>query len=146
MTQRFKRFCSMAAAIAAFVPAMFLVQALTGPGVASAACFGSGTSNETVISLFSNTGQLLVNERPNAGTCNNNDLYGGTFRNETGSSQWEAVVWIQNGGIWTPHSGGFNTAVHSYSFSDNNSHSLIEVCADNGSEDFCTPAFTMTGF
>jgi hypothetical protein len=146
MNQRLKRLCSMAAGIAAIIPAMFLVQAVTGPGVANAACAGVG--NEAVLSLFSGS-QLLINERANPGTCNNNDLYGGSFRNETGNSQWRAVVWVQNGGVWTAHAGGYDTAAHSYSFTDNNSHSDIQLCLDNfdvGSTLICSPIFTSTGF
>jgi hypothetical protein len=146
MNPRLKRFCSMAIGVATVVPAMLLAQSMTGAGVANAACDGVG--NEALLQLFSGS-QLLINERADAGTCNDNNLYGGSFRNETGNPQWRAVVWIQNNGVWTPHAGGYDTAAHTYSFTDNNSHSDVQLCLDNfdvGSTLICSDIFTSTGF
>ena len=148
MSQKFKRFATMAAAIAAIVPAMFLVQSMTGSGVANAACNGIGTAHEILIQFRDGNNNLLVNERAVPGTCNNNDLYSGTFRNETGDSSLRAVILVQNNGVTTPHPGGFDTAVHSYSFTDNNHHADIQLCLDDlfGNRICGLPVFTSTGF
>jgi hypothetical protein len=124
-----KRLRSALVVVTALVSATFLVQSAAGTGVAWARCAGAG--HEVVSNLVLN-GELLINERPNSGTCNGNNLYGATFRNETGDPSWRATVWIQNNGVWTPHSGGFDTAAHSYSYSDNNSSSLMSLCLDDG--------------
>jgi len=148
MNQRLKRFCSMAACTAVIIPAMFLVQSMTGSGVANAACNGVGTAHEVLLQFRDGNGQLLVNERATPGTCNNNDLYQGTFRNETGDPSLRAVILVQNNGVTTPHLGGFDTAVHTYSFSDNNHHSDIQLCLDDtfGNRICGLPVFTATGF
>jgi hypothetical protein len=119
--------------VTALVSATFLVQSAAGTGVAWARCAGVG--HEVVSNLVLN-GQLLINERPDSGTCNGNNTYSATFRNETGDPSWRATVWIENNNVWTPHSGGFDTAAHAYSYTDNNSSSLMSLCLDNGSVAF----------
>lgn len=97
----------------------------------TARCAGNG--NRAVSNLIVN-GTTFVTEIPDA-TCNGNNQYSAQFLTPQGG--WRATVWIQNNDVWVPYPGGYDTQLHSYAYSDNNSSSLISLCADNHTTYFC---------
>lgn len=99
---------------------------LAFPSAAQARCNGE---DNAVTSKLIWGGEVIVSERPLAGTCNDNKTYQGRYRNETG---WFASVWIQNGGVWTVWAETRTTSEwKDYRYSDTNSHSYISLCASN---------------
>lgn len=97
----------------------------------TARCAGNG--NRAVSNLIVN-GTTFVTEIPDA-TCNGNNQYSAQFL--TPQPGWRATVWIQNNDVWVQYSGGYDTLAHNYSYTDNNSSSLISLCADNRTTYFC---------
>jgi hypothetical protein len=131
MRTRFRRLRA-ATVLGLLAPALFMAGSVALPGVAEARCVGS-TSVTSTLNVF---GSTYVSETPVAGTCNGNNLYQGTFYSHY--QGWRATVWIQNGGLWKPYYGGYNnTTVYSYSFTDDNSHSLMSLCLDNRTVSWC---------
>ena len=101
-------------------------------GVAPIArCAGNG--NRAVTNLIVN-GVTYVTEIPDS-TCNGNNQYSAQFL--TPRSGWRASVFIQNDGVWVQYAGGYDTQLHPYGYNDNNSSSLISLCADNHSTWYC---------
>ena len=128
MQSRPKRLLAMAALMGLVMPVLFVMLS----GTAEARCAGV---NHEVTSTLEVNGTTFVLERPISGTCNNNNLYQGLFTStRTG---WRASVWIQNGGIWTGYLGGYDRQVYSYAYRDDNSHSYMSLCLDNGSTYYC---------
>jgi hypothetical protein len=80
-------------------------------------------------------GVVSSNSGAIAGTCNENDTYRSEFRSRRAG--FRASVLIQNNGLWTTHAGGFNLAWTSMSYQDNNSNSLMVLCADDGTWWYC---------
>lgn len=107
--------------------AALFVQVVLFAAPAEARCAGV---NQPVTSTLAPNGITYVSETPVSGTCNDNGLYQATFKSYYAG--WRAVVWIQNGGVWTAHWGGFDTATYSYNYTDPNSHSYISLCLDDG--------------
>jgi hypothetical protein len=122
-----------AAVVGLLAPLVFLAQAVTLPSAAQARCAGVGVAVTSTL-MFGST--LEVSETPASGTCNNNGTYQGSFRshNPTGA---RASVWIQNGGVWTGYLGNYDLNTYTYSFFDANSHSLMNICLDNGTTTWC---------
>jgi hypothetical protein len=119
--------------IFALTPVAFVAVSAATPGIASAVCAGQGNEVRGVLVV---NGVERAAERANSGTCNGNNGYNGRFAARLPG--WRAWVLIQNGGIVTPHrGGGYNEVSYDYSFSDDNSHSAISLCADNGSRVVC---------
>lgn len=114
-------------AFASMVPLVFMAQVTTGTGVAEARCGGQG---HRIVSQLVIDSTAWVTETPNSGTCDGLGDYYATMRSSF--SGWRASVWIQNGGVWTPHYGGFGTGTYNYSYSDANSYSYMHLCLDNG--------------
>lgn len=126
------------------------------PGVAHANCSGSTEKNGTLEML----GLIWASEAPVSGTCNGNNYYQTWYRAEYPG--WRVSVHISNDGRWEHHYGGYDTNWYYLDFADNNSHSLINICIDDGAADhwYCgwgdkvttgnafseTPNHTMTGF
>ena len=102
------------------------------PEAAQARCVGQGgrTTSTLVVS-----GLVYVTEVPREGTCNRNNHYSAQYRSE--HSGWRASVWIQNGGSWSGYYGNYGTGWQSYEYHDNNSHSYIHLCLDNGTIFIC---------
>jgi len=115
----------MIVAAGILAPTLFLLVSVALPGVAEARCVGSTPVTSTLIV----SGSTVVSETPASGTCNGNNEYGATFRSHTAG--WRATVWIQNGGIWREFPGHYDTATYSYSYVDDNSHSLMSLCLDH---------------
>ncbi|MDG6106424.1 hypothetical protein Daura_27310 [Dactylosporangium aurantiacum] len=105
--------------------------ALVVPGTAHAGCV-AGT--EFTHSLTVN-GTVYVTENPVNGTCNDNNYYQTYFTSQFAG--WRASEHIQNDGEWESHYGGYDTNSYYLSYTDNNSHSLITLCLDNGSVWYC---------
>jgi hypothetical protein len=127
------RRCRVAfAAIIIVAPAIFLVQSAILPGVAEARCAGV---HNPITSTLEPGGVTYVSETPDTGTCNNNNTYQAFFRSHFAG--WRATVWIQNNNVWSGWGGNYNTSWYYYSYGDNNSHSLIHLCLDNGSQWYC---------
>jgi hypothetical protein len=132
MMQNILRRLRAAVAVGVLVPATFMAVSVALPGVAQARCVGSTPVTSTLVVL----GTTYVSETPVSGACNGNNLYHATARSFFAG--WRASVWIQNGGLWTRHSGSFTTTAFSYSYTDDNSHSLMVLCLDDGvSTSFC---------
>lgn len=104
---------------------------LVVPGTAHANCSGA---SEFTGSLVVN-GTVYVTENPVNGTCNGNGYYQSYFQSQFAG--WRASQHEQNNGNWTGHYGGYNTTPTYMDFRDNNSHSLITLCLDNGTTWYC---------
>lgn len=112
--------------------AVMLVQFVCFDSTAEARCNGAGGRTTSTLVVDST---VYVTEVPVEGTCNGNDYYQASFRSN--HSGWRASVWIYNDGTWKGYYGGFGTNWHSYEYRDDNSHSYIHLCLDDGSRVFC---------
>lgn len=129
MLRKHKRLRALVAA-AGLLVSMFAVQAI--PAAAQARCVWilapqTGTLNHL--------GTNYVTETPVTNTCQNNSYYSSDFRSNVAG--WRASVWIQNDGAWTGHYGGRNLASVHMEYYDANSHSLMVLCADDGTWWIC---------
>lgn len=118
-------------AVVALAASMILTQAAFSTA-AQARCAGETVE---VTSLLRIAGTTYVTEVPVSGTCQGNNTYQSEFRSNVPG--WRASVLIQNNGIWARSSGGYNTAWAALSYADNNSNSLIVLCADDGTTYYC---------
>jgi hypothetical protein len=141
MAEIFHRVRAIIGTVVLLTSVVFVVQATTGAGVASARC--AGVNNPTTSTLAPN-GIIYVSETPATGTCNNNNIYAATFRSHFDG--WRASVWIQNGGIWTPYFGGYNTVSVNYRYTDDNSHSYMSLCLDNFAQNGATGTYVYCGW
>ena len=97
------------------------------PGTANAMCDGSVER----AAEFNPYGVPYVDEYAKAGTCNGNNYYDGYFRSLV--TDWRASVWIQNNGVYEARYGSYSSLDWiEYDFRDNNSHSGLTFCIDNG--------------
>jgi len=126
------------------------------PGTAHANCSGGAEVNGNLV-IGSTT---WATESPVAGTCNAKSYYQTWFRSNYPG--WRASVHISNDGKWEHHYGAYDTDWIYLDFTDTNSHSLINICIDDGLGDWwCgwgtnnytagtawsgSPNHTMTGF
>jgi len=125
------------------------------PGTAHADCNGSTEVTGTLEML----GIIWADEAPVAGTCNGNSYYQTYFRADYPG--WRASVHISNNGKWEHHYGAYDTDWIYLDFTDNNSHSSINICINDVNNNwYCgwgtnvtygfawsaTPNHTMTGF
>jgi hypothetical protein len=113
-------------AVAGLAASMFATQLSFSPA-AQARC--AGAANEVVSKLIV-ANVTYVTETPTAGTCNGSDYYSSDFRSLVAG--WRASIRIQNNGLWTTHYGAYNTIPVHMSYEDDNSNSLIVLCADDG--------------
>jgi hypothetical protein len=128
-----KKLLRSMASIVVLTPAAFVAVSVATPGIASARCAGVGNEIRSTLIVG---GQEWVAERPDSGTCNGNNTYNGHFAAKIAGVR--ASVWIQNGGVWTAHLGsGYNMLNNNYSYSDNNSNSLMALCVDDGVTTVC---------
>jgi hypothetical protein len=103
------------------------------PGTAQAIC--AGQNKETYDSLKI-SGAEWMNEYAVADTCNGNSYYQGYFRSTV--LGWRASIHIQNNGVWESRYGVYDsTSFVYYWYTDNNSHSAITLCVDDGTVWFC---------
>ena len=126
------------------------------PGTAHADCSGSTEVTGTLEIL----GTTWASELPVSGTCNGNSYYQTYFSSDFPG--WRTSVHISNDGKWEHHYGAYDMDWIFLDFTDTNSHSLINICIDDGAKDdwYCgwgtdvtyghawsaTPNHTMTGF
>ncbi|WP_238012399.1 hypothetical protein KZZ52_21690 [Dactylosporangium sp. AC04546] len=95
-------------------------------GTAHARCIDV---NRPEVGRITVAGVTYATATPRTNTCNNNNTETTDFQaNEPG---WRATYRWQNNGLWSSSSGGYNQSVNTAVFSDNNSHSLVLLCADN---------------
>jgi len=121
------------ASITAIASVAFAVVSVAAPGIASARCAGQGNEVRSTLVV---DGQEYVAESPDTGSCNGNNTYSAHFAAKV--SGLRASVWIQNNGVWTPHYGsGYNMSGNNYSYTDNNSNSLMTLCVDDGIDAIC---------
>ena len=98
-------------------------------------------------------------ETPVTGTCNGNSYYQTDL--QSSYQTWRTSFHVQNNGVWVHYyASGYDTKVYPMNFTDNNSHSEVNLCVDNGVDWYCgwgtrythdstwTPYYThlMTGF
>lgn len=101
------------------------------PGTAHANCSGGSEVNGDFV-IGSTT---WATESPVTGTCNGNSYYQTWFRSSY--SGWRASVHISNDGKWEHHYGAYDTDWIYFDFTDNNSHSLINICIDDSVDWYC---------
>lgn len=105
--------------------ALILSAQVMNPTKAEARCIGV---NKPVTSTLG-ASAAFVTEKPNAGTCNNNNYYAGTIQALNRADVLFIAVYIQNGGTWTRKQyTNVKTRPVEYSFSDNNSNSFMTLC------------------
>jgi hypothetical protein len=116
----------------AAVAASMLVTQVAFSSAAQARCAGDGVEVTSLLRVNLNT---YVTERPIVGTCNSNN----TYRAEIQSNRagWRPSAWYQNNGAWTGHYGVTGGAWTELQYADNNSNSLIVLCADKDGVYWC---------
>lgn len=119
--------------------ASVVVGLAVSPGTAHADCHGTTLVNST---LRTTGGFTYVSENPVSGTCNGNRYFQTWF--SSSMQNWRASVHLQNNGHWEHHYGGYDTNWYYVDFADSNSHTLINLCLDNGSTWYCGWGTSMT--
>jgi hypothetical protein len=118
------------AATVALLASVVLSLALS-PGTAHANCSGATEVNGQLY-VF---GIVYATEEPVAGTCNSNSYYQ-TYM-QSSYLTWRTSFHVQNNGVWAHYYGGYDTARYYVDFTDNNSHSAVNLCIDNGTDWYC---------
>jgi hypothetical protein len=111
--------------------ASVVVSLALSPGTAHANCAGT---TETTGSLYV-FGVVYGSEQPVSGTCNSNSYYQTYI--QSSYPTWRTSLHVQNDGKWVHYYGGYDTARYYVDFTDNNSHSEINICVDNGTDWYC---------
>jgi len=102
------------------------------PGTAHANCSGSTEVTGELI-IF---GSTYATETPVTGTCNGNSYYQTEL--QSSYSTWRTSFHVQNNGFWVHYyAAGYDTNVYPMNFTDNNSHSEVNLCVDNGVDWYC---------
>jgi hypothetical protein len=100
--------------------------------VTQARCNGYADRKNSTLDV---NGSVYVQETPHQGTCDGNNTYTADLRSMFNG--WRATVWIQNNGVWAFAATGYNTVPITYSYRDDNSHSEMHFCLDNGATFIC---------
>jgi hypothetical protein len=120
-----------ALAAMAFAASLALTQAVSSTP-ALARCAGE---NNVVESKLIVAGVTYVTETPTSSTCNGTVFYSSQFQSHVAG--WRASIRIQNNGRWTGHYGGYNMTPIRLEYEDDNSNSLMVLCADDGTTWMC---------
>lgn len=99
-------------------------QVVFTPSAAQARCAGVNKAFTSTLGAS----VAFVTETPDNGTCNNNNFYGGSVKRLNRADVGMVGVWIQNNGEWTQVEYTNSTTGVPFSFTDNNSRSLMTLC------------------
>jgi len=133
MSHRGRRLAARFLAIGLLAATLFTVDSLASPTPAEARCKGINTP---VYSWFAYGGGVAVSETPGNGTCNNNNIYSGTLKDERSDGLCVYVLFMEAGHPWrTPQGdggtrvcGNGNTATFQWDDVNNNSRVYQKFC------------------
>ena len=103
MNHRLRRLAARFLAMSLLAATLFMVDLLASPTPAEARCNGVGNP---VRSTFSYNGVVRVSETPASGTCNGNQTYTGTLRDERADGNCVEVWFMETGTGWIRPAGG----------------------------------------
>ena len=125
MLHRRRRLAARFLAIGLLAATLSAVDSLALPGTAEARCIGVGNP---VRSTFSYNGTVRVSETPVTGTCNGNQAYSGTLKDERADGNCVSVWFMESatGGQWiSPGSGYTCGGTSSFEWHDLNGNSRV---------------------
>jgi hypothetical protein len=139
MIHRRRRLAARFLAVGLLAAALFTVDSVTSHRPAEARCNGV---NNPVKSTFSYGGYVRVSETPGAGTCNGNNIYTGTIKDERADGYCVTVKFKEAGFDWMiPDDGTACGGTSTFQWHDinGNRQAYQQLCISNGAtgEAYC---------
>jgi hypothetical protein len=129
MSHRGRRLAARFLAIGLLAATLFTVDSLASPSPAEARCKGVNTP---VYSWFSPGEGVAASETPGTGTCNGNNIYSGTLKDEKADGYCVYVLFMEAGHPWLTARprvcGNGNTGTFQWEDANGNSYVYEKFC------------------
>jgi hypothetical protein len=129
MINRLRGLAARFLAVGLLAATLFTVDSLASPSPAEARCKGVNTP---VYSWFSPGEGVAASETPGTGTCNNNNIYSGTLKDEKSDGYCVYVLFMEAGHPWvtgrTRVCGNGNTGTFQWEDVNGNSRVYQKFC------------------
>jgi len=137
MLHRRHRLAARFLAIGLLAATLSAADSLALPGTAEARCIGVGNPAR---STFSYNGTVRVSETPATGTCNGNNAYAGTLKDESADGYCVQVYFMEAGLPWDPAAqvcGVGTSKDFNYYDINNNSRVYEQLCIVSDANRLC---------